>query len=98
MAANAAVRPAAPLIAIRMARAKDVEFFTTDPRRLRKYDNRDAIVMPEIYTYRSVNCHCGVNKTVLAEWTGGSLSGLHQIDLPGEPSYDAGASGHGAVW
>jgi hypothetical protein len=65
---------------------------------LRKYDNRDATVMPEIYTYRTLNYHCGVNKTVLVGWTGGSLSDIRQIDLPGTPSYDARASGHGAVW
>jgi hypothetical protein len=38
---------------------------------LRKYDNRDATAMREIYTYRSVNYHCGVNKTDLAGWRPG---------------------------
>jgi hypothetical protein len=36
-----------------MARAKGVNVFTIDPPRLRKSDNRRAIVTPEIYTYRS---------------------------------------------
>ncbi len=50
MDASAAVSPAAPPIAMRMARAKGIDFFTIDPRLLRKYDNRNAIDMPEIYT------------------------------------------------
>jgi hypothetical protein len=33
-----------------MARAKGMDFFTMVPRRLRKYDNRDAIEMLGIYT------------------------------------------------
>jgi hypothetical protein len=33
-----------------MARANGIDFFTIDPRRLRKYDNRHAIDMLEIYT------------------------------------------------
>jgi hypothetical protein len=46
-----------------MARAKGIDFFTMDPRRLRKYDNRDAIEMLGIYTQRLPDCYCGLKST-----------------------------------
>jgi hypothetical protein len=81
-----------------MARAKGIDFFTIDPRLLRKYDNRDAIEMLEIYTQRLPDCYCGLKRTVLSEPTTAILRRPGQIDLLGLPSYDAPASGHGAVW
>jgi hypothetical protein len=81
-----------------MARAKGDDFFTFYPRRLRKYDNRGATVTPEIYTHRLSDCYCGAKRTVAAWWAGQPGAGPAQIDLPGVASYDAGASGHGAVW
>jgi hypothetical protein len=97
--ASAAESPAALPIAIRMARAKDVDFFTIDPRHLRKYDNRGAIVLPEIYTYRSMDCYCGSKRTPTVRNAACFATVAEgQIDLSGTPSYDARASGHGAVW
>src|SRR5688572_29333648 len=65
--ASAVERPIAPPIAMRIARAKGIDFFTIDPRRLRKYDNRAAIVMAEIYTHRLSYCYCGLKRTVWTE-------------------------------
>jgi hypothetical protein len=81
-----------------MARAKGIDFFTFVPRRLRKYDNRDAIDMPEIYTLRQPDCYCGLKRTVFPGAAIGFAPRHAEIDLPGVPSYDAPASGHGAVW
>jgi hypothetical protein len=68
-----------------------------DPR-LRKYDNRDAIGMAGIYTQRLSECYCGLKGTPARYPAMGFANRRRQIDLSRGASYDARASGHGAVW
>jgi len=50
-----------------MARASGIDFFTIDPRPLRKYDKFNSVVLAEIYTYRLSYCYCGLKRTVSTE-------------------------------
>ena len=76
-------------MAIRIARAKGIDFFTIDPRRLRKYDNRDAIDMLEIYTLTITRLLLWFKKNSFHRADDSDFGRPGQIDLPGMPSYDA---------